>query len=299
MSAERPSESADTPSAARARFEAGDLRGARNAAQAGLKSTPDDPDLLRIAGRAGVELGDADAVEQLRRVADLRPDEVESWRDLGDALAAEGRTGEAADAFRRVLDLNPDDEAALTALGHAAYVTGSGADAVSYLEQAAERSAGASTAMISLVDMYREMGQPAEALPAAVKIAEAAPTNAAAALDVAELSLEVRRFDEALRAFERTRELDDLAEHEVYALHGMIQVEMRRGNFDRALELAREAAGVDRYGRTVEVLAFLEARSGDPGDEATKLEDVEAALSASLAEHRRLHAQDSRFEDGD
>jgi hypothetical protein len=79
----------------------------------------------------------------------------------------------------------------------------------------------------------------------------------------------------------------------------MIQVEIRRGNLDRALELAREAAGVDRHGRTAAVLAFLEAReSEEPGDEAPTLADVEAALSDSLAEHRRLHAQDSRFEDG-
>ncbi|MEA2362457.1 MAG: hypothetical protein QOD71_1602 [Thermoleophilaceae bacterium] len=286
---------------ARARFDAGDFRESRRVALAALESRPDDPDLLRIAGRAGVELGVDDAVDQLRRVAEQRPAEAEAWRDLGDALATEGRNDEAVEAFRKVLELDPQDETALTALGHTAYATGSGEDAVAFLEQAAEHSTGASSAMISLVDMYREMGQPEEALAAATKIAAAAPADAQAALDVAELSLEVGRVDEALRAFEQMREVDDLPDHEVYALHGMIQVEIGREDWGRALELAREAGAVDRVGRTAAVLAFLEARvSGETPDEPPPtLDEVAAALSASLAEHRRLHAEDRRVQPED
>jgi tetratricopeptide (TPR) repeat protein len=286
---------------ARAQFDAGDFRSSRRAALEGLESRPNDPDLLRIAGRAGVELGADDAADQLRAVAEQRPDEAEAWRDLGDALAAEGRMDEAAEAFRKVVELDPEDEAALTALGHAAYVTGSGADAVSYLEQAAGRSTGASSAMISLVDMYREMGQPDEALAAAEKIAAAAPEDTSAVLDVADLSLELGRLDGALRAFERLRELDELPDHEVYALHGMVAVELRREGLERALELAREAAAIDRHGRTAGVLAYLEAQvSGAEGDEPPPSRDeVDAALSASLAEHRRMHAEDRRIEGED
>lgn len=281
---------------ARARFEAGDFSASRRAALEALESSPNDPELLRIAGRSGVELGVADAVEQLRRVAELRPDEAESWRDLGDAHASDGQTAEAAEAFRRAVEIDPSDETSLTALGHAAYATGSDRDAVSYLEQAAERSSGNSTAMINLVDMYREMGQPEEALAAAVKIAQAAPSDPAAALDVAELSLAVGRLDEAVQAFERIREIDDLPDHDVYALHALIQVEIRREAWDRALALAREAGTVDRHGRTAGVLAFLEARAGgETEDEPPPTrEQVEEALSASLAEHRRLHAEDHR-----
>jgi Flp pilus assembly protein TadD len=286
---------------ARAQFDAGDFRSSRQTALAELESRPNDPELLRIAGRAGVELGAEDAADQLRTVAELRPDDVEAWRDLGDALAAEGRMDEATDAFRRVIELDPEDEAALTALGHAAYVTGSGADAVSYLEQAAGRSTGASSAMISLVDMYREMGQPEEALAAAEKIAAAAPDDTSAALDVADLSLELDRLDGALRAFERLREVDELPDHEVYALHGMVAVELRREGYARALELAREAAAIDRHGRTAGVLAYLEAQvSGAEGDQPPPSRDeVEGALSASLAEHHRMHAEDHRIEGED
>jgi Flp pilus assembly protein TadD len=272
-------------SEARARFDAGDFRESRRLALAGLESQPDDVELLRIAGRAGVELGEADAVHQLKKVAERRPEEAESWRDLGDALAAEGRMDESAEAFRKVLELDPQDETALTALGHAAYAGGSGQDAVSFLEQAAERSTGASSAMISLVDMYREMGQPEEALTHAQKISEAAPGDTLALLDVAELSLEVGRLEEAERAFERLRQVDELPDHDAYALRGMILAALRREDRARALELAREAGAAD-------VVAFLEDE-----EDAPSAEQVEAALAGSLAEHRRRHADDRRIEE--
>jgi len=279
---------------ARAHFQAESFEESRRVALAGLEERPDDPDLLRAAGRAGVECGAADAVDQLNRVAELRPDEADSWRDLGDALAAEGRTDEAAGAFRRLLELVPDDQAALTALGHAAYASGSEGDAVTYLEQAAGGGGGASSAMINLVDMYREMGKPEEALAAAERTANAAPEDVAAALDVAELNLELGRLDAAAGAFERIRELDDLPGHDVYALHALIEVELRRDDLDRALALAREAAGIDSHGRTAGVLAFLEARASGaaPDEPPPNHDEVRRALGASLAEHRRTHAED-------
>lgn len=287
---------------ARAHFEAGELRQCREAALAALAGRPDDVELLRLAGRAGVELGLDEAVGELRKVVELQPEDAEGWHDLGDALAAEGRTEEAADAFRKAVELNPDDELALTHLGHAAYAAGKDEDAVSYLAQAAERGPAASTAAISLVEMYRSLDQPEEALAAARRIAEAEPDDIVAALDVAELSLALGRLDEALAAFERLRELDDVPDHEVYALHGMIQVELQREGLEPALALAREASGIDRYGRTSDVLAFLEAETGagegaGEGEEPPPSRDeVDAALAASQAEHRLLHAEDRRLE---
>jgi Flp pilus assembly protein TadD len=284
---------------ARARFEAGDYGAAREAALAGLADRPDDAELLRLAGRAGVELGADDAVEQLRKFTELRPDDPTGWSDLGDALATEGRDDEAAEAFRKTLELNPDDELALTHLGHTAHASGKDDDAVAYLSQAAERTAGASTAAISLVDMYRTLGQYEEALAAARKVADAEPGDVAAALDVADLSLTVGGLDEAAKAFARVREIEDLPDHEVHALHGMIAVEVRRESWARALELAREARALD--GRTNDVCAFLEAQLGQGGDEEAPptREEIDAALSASMTEHRRLHGEDRRLEVGD
>jgi tetratricopeptide (TPR) repeat protein len=287
---------------ARAHYEAEEFAKAREAALAGLRERPDDPELLRLAGKAGVELGEADAIGQLRKATELSPDDADAWHDLGEGLVIEGENEQATDAFKRALELNPEDEIALTHLGHAQAALGRDDDAISTLSQAAEKRAPASSAAISLVEMYRSVGQPEQALAAAQNIAEADPNDVVSALDVAELSLELGRLDEARTAFERLREIDDIAEHEVYALHGLIQVALQQDDTDRARELAAEAAGIEG-GRSAQVLRFFEpdgtataeAAGEEPPQPAPSREDVEAALKASQDEHRQMHAEDSRI----
>ena len=278
--------------AARSLYDAGAFRSSLELAAERLAATPDDVEWLRLAGRSGVELGSPDAVAQLRRVAELRPD-ADAWRDLGDALATEGEAEAADQAFRKVLELEPDDESALTASGHLAYETGDTEAGVSLLSRAAEQGERSSSAVISLVEIHRSLGQPEEALEAARRLADAAPEDVVVALDVAELSLEVGELDDAAVAFARIREVDERPDHDLYALHGQIEVEIRREALAEALELAREATALDPHGRSAEVVAFLESRVGGPGNEAAPSRaDVDAALAASRAEYRRALAGD-------
>jgi tetratricopeptide (TPR) repeat protein len=297
---------------ARSHFEAGDFTQAREAALEGLREGPEDAELLRVAGRAGVETGAADAVDQLRKVAEQQPDSAEAWRDLGDALAAEGRHDEADEAFHKVLEIDPEDETALTAIGHAAFQAGRRDDAVSMLEQVAGRVGGASTAHISLVEMYKALGQLDESLAAARKVAEADPDNALAQLDVAELSLGLGRADDAVDAFERLRQIVEFPEDEVSALQGTIKAELKRGGEQRALELAREAAAIDVVGGSTAVLAHLEAELGADGSADDALargqsvafiqaqeappsrEEVNAVIDVSLADLRRKLLEEDR-----
>jgi Flp pilus assembly protein TadD len=254
---------------AQAAFQAGEYRRSREAALTALASAPEDVELLLLAGRAGVEIDAQDATEQLRRATELAPENAETWHYLGEALATEGSMEEAGAAFRRAVELNPEDQVALSHLGHTSAATGRQEEAMDLLNQAAQSMRGASTAAISLVDMYRELGQYEEALVQAKRIAEAEPEDVVAALDVAELSLHAGRLDEALAAFGRVRELDDTP--------------------------AQEAAP--------EMLALLEAKIGAPAAAADEGEptakELEAALSATLAEYRRMHADDRRLGAGD
>lgn len=273
----------------------GKYREARETALAGLAEAPEDVELLVLAGRAGVELDAEDATEQLRRATELAPDNADAWHHLGEALATEGRMDEANDAFRRAVELNPADQVALSHLGHTSAATGREEEAVSYLSQAAQSMRGASTAAISLVDMYRTLGHYEEALTQARRIAEAEPDDLVAVLDVAELSVEVGQLDEAVAAFQRLRELDDVPGHEIYPLHGMLKAEIQRGDWQRALTLAQEVPVSDSEGRMVNLIAFLQAQSGEPAEQAPTREEVDAALSASLFEYRRMHADDRRL----
>jgi tetratricopeptide (TPR) repeat protein len=138
----------------------------------------------------------------------------------------------------------------------------------------------------------RRAGRLDDALAAARELVEGDGDDVDAALAVAELTLALDRLDEAVSAFGRLRRIDGDPEHEVYAYHGMIDAEIRRQEWRGALDLALEASRVDRLGRTTDVLAFVVAKLfGESGRRAPAREEVEAALSASHAEHRRLHSE--------
>jgi len=290
----------DPAQQAQAHFDAEEYRAARDVALRGLAEKADDVELLRVAGRAGVELGSDDAVDQLTKVTELAPDDAQSWRHLGDALATEGRTEESNDAFATAVELDPGDETALTSLGHTAFAAGRSDEAVSLLEQAAERGGRGSSAHISLVDMHRLMGRYEDALTHAERLAEATPDDVVAALDVAELLCEAGRLDESVAAYGRLRELVDLSEHEVCVLHGTVGVELRRDEAAGALALAREAAAIDPHGRTLQLVVFLEAETGEAGAEdehgdsgpRPSRADVDDAIASSLLELRRYHVED-------
>jgi Flp pilus assembly protein TadD len=268
-----------------------------------LNDAPDDVELLVLAGRAGVEVDDDAAVGRLRRATELAPDNAGAWHHLGEALAAEGQMPEAEAAFRRAVELDPEDQVALTHLGHTALATGRNEEGVGYLARAADIAhAGhtASTASISLVDMYRSFGQYEDALTQARVVAEAAPDDPLAWLDVAELSLELGQLDEARSAFERLREVDEVPGNEVYPLHGMIQVEIRRQQWPAAAELAAQAGAVESRGLGADVAGFVEEQISGPGEEpAPSQEEVEAALSSSLGDYRRQLADTRRLNAGE
>ncbi len=288
------SPSEDARNRARTRLDSAEFAESRKAALEGLRDDPNDVELLILAGRAGVEVGAEDAVDQLRRATELSPGNAATWHHLGEALATEGRTDEADAAFRRVVELDPDNQVALTHLGHTSLATGRKDEGVGYLARAASIAGSASTAAVSLVDMYRSFGQYEQALEQAHRLSDAAPDDILAWLDVAELSLQVGRLDDASDAFERLRDIEDVPGREAYPLHGMIQVEIRRRRWADARQLAEQAAAIDPHGLTTDLASFLEAQISGPGEEpAPTVAEVESALADSLAAYRRM-AQEGR-----
>jgi tetratricopeptide (TPR) repeat protein len=276
---------------ARSSFAAGEYRKAWDAVLGAVAESPLDPAILRLAGRTAMEVGHESAVEYFQRAVALDPNDPDGWRELGDALAYDGRPSEAGQALHRAVRLRPEDTAALVSLGHASFASGHRERAITYLTRALENDPENVAALQGLITVYRSEGRLTEALDAATRVAAAAPGDVFAALDVAELSLELGRKD-AAAAFGRLREVDDDPEHEVYAYHGMIEAELRRESWRRALDLAVDATRIDRHGRTTDILALIVARVfGEAGREAPSREHVEETLARSRAEHRRLHAE--------
>ena len=274
-----------------ARYTDGDFEGARELALEALQASPQDPSLLRIAGKAGLELGDGDALGRLEQAAKGDPENPDAWRDLADAFLFEGRVEDAAKAIKQAVGLRPDDLASLVDLAHVAYASGQPSVAITSLEQVLERDPGNLSALRGLVGMYREVGRPEDALGAARKIIAYTPEDVLAALDVTELTLALDRLEEAVDAFRWLRGVDDEPDHEVYAYHGMIDAELRRERWRVALDLAVDATSVDRFGRTTDILAYVVTQVFGAGDRpAPSRRDIDDAFAASRDEHRRLHS---------
>ena len=72
----------------------------------------------------------------------------------------------------------------------------------------------------------------------------------------------------------------------------MIEAELAREGWRRALDFAIEATRVDRLGRTTDILAYIVAQVFGAGERsAPSRTEVDSALAASHAQHRREHEE--------
>jgi len=281
---------------ARGYYDAGEFDRCREVALSALEERPDDPELLRLAGKSSAELDFDDAPDYLQQAVTLEPDNVDAWRELAEAFLYQDRLPEAMGAIQHAIELRPDDVSGLIDLGHGALASGRLDEAISHFTQAVERDPGSLIARRALIDAYRATGRSEEALKAAENLLQLQPDDVLATLDAAELNLALGRSERAVLEYARLGAIDDEPEHEVYAYHGMIQAEIQREQWRRALDLSIEATRVDRYGRTTDLLAFVVTQVFGKADRpAPTRAEVDEALAASQAEHRRLHTEGIGF----
>ena len=277
-------------------FNGGDFRAARDLALQGLADEPKDVNLLRLAGRSSTELDMADAATYLEQAVDLEPENVDAWRELAEAFLVQDRLTDAMGAIQQALELRPDDVSGLIDLGHGALVAGRTDEAIGHLARAVERDPGSVPARRALLEVLRAAGRNDEALKAAQQLLQLEPDDVLTTIDAAELNLTLGRSQDAVLEYQRLLTIDDEPEHEVYAYHGMIQAEIKRDQWRRALDLAIEATRVDRYGRTTDLLAYVVTQVFGTADRpAPTRAEVDAALAASQSEHRRLHSEGIGF----
>ena len=204
----------------------------------------------------------------------------------------EGDLERARETLQRVIESDPNDSTALVDLGYLALGAGNEDEAAALFRQALEREPGNLDALRAIATIHGRSGREAEALDAVSAVAEAQPQDPLALVELADLALNVGRLDEASSAFQRLRSVDDDPSHEVYAFHGLIEVELRRETWRRALDLAVDATRVDRTGRTTDILAFVVAQVFGEADRQTpERAQVDSALARSRDEHRRLHLE--------
>ena len=284
--------SGDRAAEAEAALAAGQLMKARTLAVEGLVDDPDDPRLLRVAGRASLELELDEAERHLRALVQVAPDDAEAWRDLAFAEMEAGNLAGSADAFAKVLELKPDDVGVMVHLAHARHALGQVDDALGLLQRASEAAPQRADVLRSLIDMARAAGQTGTALEGARRLNEQDPKNVLAALDVAELLLADSQWRLAASAFNRLRSVDTDEGHEAVACHGQAQALVEAEAWRQALDVTIDATRVDRHQLTTDLLAFIAAKLfGEADREARPWEELEAELEAERIEHRRSHEE--------
>jgi len=73
-------------------------------------------------------------------------------------------------------------------------------------------------------------------------------------------------------------------------------VAIQGGEWDRAAQLTEQAAAIDPHGLSADVAAFVREQSGETVEEPPPTRtEVEQALASSLAEYRRMLADDRRL----
>ncbi len=243
---------------AQAAYAAGDAASSLALSTEALAGAPEDPELLRVAGRAALDLGDPSAVALLQRLVEAAPEDASAWRDLGLAQLSEGDLAGAESALLQALERAPDDRDARVGLGH----------------------------------VYRMTGRPQLALESARQLVEQDPNDVLALLDLGELHLEVGDHDGAAEAFKRLRAVDSETGHASFAYHAQIEVELRRERWRSALDLAIAATSSDRHQLTTDLLAYVTAKLfGEADRPAPPRSVLDSQLAERRAEHRRIHEE--------
>lgn len=159
-----------------------------------LRTSPDDPDLLFLAGSACHRLGrSGEALAMLRRAVALRDGFAAAHNNIGMVLAALGRHEAAAASYRQAVAADPDLAAAWTNLGGALQVLGDGEAAVRAFRAGVAAGPRSAEAHNNLAMALRDQGEAAGAEAGLRQALELSPGYALARFNLCSLLLEQGR----------------------------------------------------------------------------------------------------------
>jgi tetratricopeptide (TPR) repeat protein len=141
----------------------GRLGEAENRARALLRSFPNSGVLWKIVSVALVGQG-KDALEALRKAAQLLPDDAEAHRNLGALLHDRGRLEEALPSLRRLLEIEPRDIQVLIGTANTLCALGRARESVALYQQALEIDPRSPAAHNNLGNAFQELGECAKAV---------------------------------------------------------------------------------------------------------------------------------------
>jgi tetratricopeptide (TPR) repeat protein len=254
--------------------EAGDPQGARAHSDAALADDPHLVDALVLRGRSNRMLGAInDAIDDLRRAAELDPADAWHLAELGDALLEVGDGQAALDALDAALARSPNLWFALATKGQALRLMGEPQGAVAALRQAQEHL-DEPWVEIELGEALRLSDRPAEALECFERALSADPDNRWALSGRGSAQHALQRYEEALQSFDRALRLDASND---FARVSMASVLIEIGRYGQAREL------LDQVGPKVDPSWVLALRGW-----ACELSGDGAAAYEAFTEHLKI-----------
>lgn len=209
-----------------------------------LAEVPAHPDALHLLGVVTLQLGDAGAGERLIRQAILaNPMAAAFHKNLGKALAQQGRWDEAVAAQRRAVELAPADADAFTNLGLALTGTGDAPAAEAAHRRAAELNPADRRALRNLGVVRQTLGQMSEAEACFRALVDQDPDDVDALMSLGFIQMEQLALTEARDTLQRLLTLrPDLAK----ARFNEALIYLLKGEFEDGLAKyeSRVAAGV-------------------------------------------------------
>jgi tetratricopeptide (TPR) repeat protein/SAM-dependent methyltransferase len=177
-------------------------------------------------------LGDlAKAEASYRRALVLKPNDPDTYNNLGNVLAVAGRLQEATACFRRVLAAQPENEGALNNLGNVLCSQGKPEEAEALYRKAIARKPDYADALTNLGNIHHDKGELAEALDCYHRALAAAPDNPAGHTNLGLALWRLGRRDEAMASYRSALARDPNA---VEALANLGIALWEKGELDQA-----------------------------------------------------------------
>jgi tetratricopeptide (TPR) repeat protein len=234
-------------------IQAGRIREAVQEAEESLRQNPKDLTARRLLGRIYMRMiGDSQqnkidermlsrAIDQYQKIAELQPEDIETWLTLGRLYKVAQNSVEAEKAYKKVLALEADNEEALLGLAMVYADVGNVREAAALLKQAAGKSPSLRTftALASAYEQMRDYGQAAAALRKALELS---PGNPEIKRQLAQDLLLNDQLDEALKLYQ---ELAEENPKDAQSWLRISQIYRQKRDFNRAREAAEKAKAVD------------------------------------------------------
>lgn len=215
------------------------------------------------------------AIENLRELALLAPQDAANLRRLGGALLAAGKEAEAADILRRAVKIEPGNVRGHNNLGQVLLQLGLVRESMRCFERTLEIDPGYAFGRLNLALGFERLGEPGLALQHYDRLLSLHPTNATGWRRRGALLCRLNRAEEALQSFDRA---ESLQPHDGPAFVQKATALLALERAGEALAAADRALMLGRFAPALQAKAAALCQLRRP-EEASRC--IEAALAAA------------------